>query len=65
MIRTFCDRCRTEVTEDDQHGSINGIEIADDHGNGTNQAPDCFDIVCNDCFKAWRVWMKPASADDK
>lgn len=60
MIRTFCDRCGTETTGD-QHGAINGIEDADDNGNGTNQANDCFDIICATCYLAWRAWMRQPS----
>jgi hypothetical protein len=58
MIRLFCDRCGAETTGR-SHGSINGVEEADDQGNGTNQACDCFDVVCDDCFVAWQQWMHP------
>lgn len=56
MIKTFCDRCGKETTGE-KHGSINGVEEADDNGDGTNQAPDCFDIICDACFESWRAWM--------
>ena len=61
MIKTFCDRCERETTGE-KHGAINGIDDANDNGDGTNQAPDCFDIVCRECFDAWRTWMKPPIA---
>jgi hypothetical protein len=60
MIKTFCDRCRKETTGE-PHGAINGIVDANDNGDGTNQVPDCFDIVCEACFAAWRAWMKPCT----
>lgn len=56
MTKTFCDRCGRETTGK-KHGAIHGIEDADDSGGGTNQAPDCFDIVCAECFEVWRLWM--------
>ena len=58
MVKMFCDRCRKETT-DTPHGAIHGIENADNNGSGTLQSSDCFDVVCDECFVAWRVWMKP------
>jgi hypothetical protein len=53
MIKQFCDRCGAE-TSDAPAGHVNGIEDADERGNGqvTTQAD-----LCGTCYQGFLDWL--------
>lgn len=55
MTIQYCDRCGVELPEGEQSGAVNGVEDADENGDGavTFQAD-----VCTRCYQEFIAWVK-------